>query len=163
MTRLLPTSSTHFNVYYHLGLAHYLKGEFDQALAAYRECMKYSTSSDDRRVATSDWLYMTLRRLGRNDEAAEVLRPITKDLKVADNQSYFNRLLMYKGEKTPEELLGPRQDGVELATYGYGVGNWYLVNGDKPRAVEVFRRVVAGPQWPAFGFIAAEADLARMR
>jgi dipeptidyl aminopeptidase/acylaminoacyl peptidase len=160
---LLPTSSTHFNVYYHLGLAHYLKGEFDQALAAYRECMKYSTASDDRRVATSDWLYMTLRRLGRNDEAAEVLRPITKDLKVADNQSYFNRLLMYKGEKSPEELLGPRQDGVELATYGYGVGNWYLVNGDKPRAVEVFRKVVAGPQWPAFGFIAAEADLARMR
>jgi tetratricopeptide (TPR) repeat protein len=160
---LLPTSSTHFNVYYHLGLAHYLKGEFDQALAAYRECMKYSTASDDRRVATSDWLYMTLRRLGRNDEAAEVLRPITRDLKVADNQSYFNRLLMYKGEKTPEELLGPRDDGVEVATYGYGVGNWYLVNGDRQRAVEVFRKVVAGSQWPAFGFIAAEAELARMR
>jgi dipeptidyl aminopeptidase/acylaminoacyl peptidase len=160
---LLPTSSTHFNVYYHLGLAHYLKGEFEQALAAYRECMKYSTSSDDRRVATSDWLYMTLRRLGRREEAAEMLRPITRDLKVVDNQSYFNRLLMYKGEKSPEELLGPRDDGVELATYGYGVGNWYLVNGDEPRAVEVFRRVVAGSQWPAFGFIAAEADLARMR
>ena len=160
---LLPTSSTHFNVYYHLGLAHYLKGEFEPALAAYRECMKYSTASDDRRVATSDWLYMTLRRLGRREEAAEVLRPITRDLKVVDNQSYFNRLLMYKGEKSPEELLGPRDDGVELATYGYGVGNWYLVNGDQPRAVEVFRRVVAGSQWPAFGFIAAEADLARMR
>jgi tetratricopeptide (TPR) repeat protein len=160
---LLPTSSTHFNVYYHLGLAHYLKGEFDQALLAYRECMKYSTASDDRRVATSDWLYMTLRRLGRNEEAAEVLRPITRDLKVSDNQSYFNRLLMYKGEKSPEELLGPRSDGVELATYGYGVGNWYLVNGDRPRALEVFRKVVAGEQWPAFGFIAAEADLARMR
>jgi dipeptidyl aminopeptidase/acylaminoacyl peptidase/tetratricopeptide (TPR) repeat protein len=159
----LPTSSTHFNVYYHLGLAHYLKGEFDQALAAYREGMKYTTASDDRRVAMSDWLYMTLRRLGRKEEAAEVLRPITRDLKVADNTSYFNRLLMYKGEKTPEELLGGREDPLELATYGYGIGNWYLVNGDKDRAVAVFRDVVAGPQWPAFGFIAAEADLARMR
>ena len=159
----LPTSSTHFNVYYHLGLAHYLKGEFDQALAAYREGMKYATASDDRRVAMSDWLYMTLRRLNRNEEAAEVLRPITKDLNVVDNTSYFNRLLMYKGEKSPEELRGPRDDPTELATYGYGVGNWYLVNGDEERARAVFREVVAGTQWPAFGFIAAEADLARMR
>ena len=159
----LPTSSTHFNVYYHLGLAHYLKGEFEKALLAYREGMKYATASDDRRVAMSDWLYMTLRRLGRNEEAAEVLRPITKELKVVDNKSYFDRLLMYKGEKTPDELLAGREDPLELATYGYGVGNWYLVNGDRDRAVAVFRQVVAGPQWPAFGFIAAEADLARMR
>ena len=159
----LPTSSTHFNVYYHLGLAHYLKGEFDQARAAYLEGMKYATASDDRRVAMSDWLYMTLRRLDRKEEAAAVLRPITKDLKVVDNTSYFNRLLMYKGEKSPEELRAGREDPVELATYGYGVGNWYLVNGDKERALAAFREVVAGPQWPAFGFIAAEAELARMR
>ena len=125
--------------------------------------MKYATASDDRRVAMSDWLYMTLRRLNRNEEAAEVLRPITKDLNVVDNTSYFNRLLMYKGEKSPEELRGPRDDPTELATYGYGVGNWYLVNGDEERARAVFREVVAGTQWPAFGFIAAEADLARMR
>jgi dipeptidyl aminopeptidase/acylaminoacyl peptidase len=159
----LPTGSTHLNVYYHLGLAHYLKGEFDQALAAYREGMKYAVASDERRVPMSDWLYMTLRRLGRKEEAAEVLRPITRDLKVAEGMSYLNRLLMYKGEKTPEELLAGREDPIELATYGYGVGNWYLVNGDKGRAVATFREVVAGTQWPAFGFIAAEADLARMR
>jgi dipeptidyl aminopeptidase/acylaminoacyl peptidase len=159
----VPTSTSHFNVYYHLGLAHYLKGQFEPALAAYRECLKYSTGSDDRLVATSDWLYMTLRRLGRTEEAARVLQPITADLKVIENHSYWHRLLMYKGEKTAEDLLGPRDDGVELATYGYGVGNWYLYNGQKEKAVEVFRRVVAGPQWAAFGFIAAEADLVRMR
>jgi tetratricopeptide (TPR) repeat protein len=159
----VPTSTSHFNVYYHLGLAHYLKGEFEPALAAYRECLKYSQGSDDRLVATSDWLYMTLRRLGRAEEAARVLQPITKDLKVIENHSYWHRLLLYKGEKTAEELLGPRDDGVELATYGYGVGNWYLYNGQREKALEVFRRVVAGPQWAAFGFIAAEAELARMK
>jgi tetratricopeptide (TPR) repeat protein len=158
----VPTSTSHFNVYYHLGLALYLKGEFAPALAAYRECLKYSTGSDDRLVATSDWLYMTLRRLGRAEEAAAVLQPITADLKVIENHSYWNRLLMYKGRKTAEELLSPRDDGVELATYGYGVGNWYLYNGQKQKAVEVFQRVVAGETWPAFGFIAAEADLVRL-
>jgi dipeptidyl aminopeptidase/acylaminoacyl peptidase len=159
--RNVPTGTSHFNVYYHLGLAHYLKGEFEPALAAYRECLKYSAGSDDRLVATSDWLYMTLRRLGRNDEAARVLQPITKDMNVIENHAYWHRLLLYKGEKPAEELLGPRSDGVELATYGYGVGNWYLYNGETEKAREVFRRVVAGEMWPAFGFIAAEAELAR--
>ncbi len=157
----VPTSTSHFNVYYHLGLAHYLQGAFEPALAAYRECLKYSTGSDDRLVATADWLYMTLRRLGLSDEAARVLQPITADLKVIENHAYWHRLLFYKGEKTAAELLGPRSDAVELATYGYGVGNWYLYNGEEDKAREVFARVVAGEMWPAFGFIAAEAELSR--
>jgi tetratricopeptide (TPR) repeat protein len=157
----VPTSTSHFNVYYHLGLAHYLQGAFEPALAAYRECLKYSTGSDDRLVATADWLYMTLRRLGLSDEAARVLQPITADLKVIENHAYWHRLLFYKGEKTAAELLGPRSDAVELATYGYGVGNWYLYNGEEDKARELFARVVAGEMWPAFGFIAAEAELSR--
>jgi hypothetical protein len=82
---------------------------------------------------------------------------------VIENHAYWNRLLMYKGEKTAADLLGPRADGVELATYGYGVGNWYLYNGQRDKARAVFEQVVAGPQWAAFGFIAAEAELARMK
>jgi tetratricopeptide (TPR) repeat protein len=159
----VPTSTSHFNVWYHLGLAYYLVGDFENAARAYRECMKYSQGSDDRLVATSDWLYMTLRRLGRKAEAGELLKPITPELKVIENASYWNRLLMYKGLKTPEELLGPKDDPVDLATYGYGVGNWYLYTGQVDRAREVFRRVVSGPQWNAFGHIAAEVELARMK
>jgi hypothetical protein len=50
---------------------------------------------------------------------------------------------------------------VQIATQGYGVGNWYLVNGDTRKAREIFERVVAGNAWQAFGWIAAEADLKR--
>jgi hypothetical protein len=50
-----------------------------------------------------------------------------------------------------------------VATQGYGVGNWYYVNGDRAKAKEIFEKVVSGPQWSAFGYIAAEADLQRMR
>jgi hypothetical protein len=70
---------------------------------------------------------------------------------------------MYKGEKRPEELLGPKDDPVDLATYGYGVGNWHLYNGQPGRAREIFEKVVAGPQWNAFGYIGAEVELARMK
>jgi hypothetical protein len=92
-----------------------------------------------------------------------VLEPIAADMDIIENHAYHRLLLMFKGQEAPEALLEPtgEADGVQDATIGYGVGNWYLVNGDTSRAMEVFRRVVAGPQWAAFGAIAAEAELAR--
>jgi hypothetical protein len=71
---------------------------------------------------------------------------------------------MYKGLEKPEALMDPANaDGLTLATQGYGVGSYYLVTGDKTRAREIFEKVVAGSNWSAFGYIAAEADLQRMR
>ena len=43
------------------------------------------------------------------------------------------------------------------------MGNYYFVTGDRARAKQVFETIVAGAGWNAFGFIAAEADLARMK
>ena len=164
-----PLSTTQFNIWYHLGLAHYLKGEFEEALAAYRRCLEVSTNSD-LLVATSDWMYMTLRRLGRDTarEAAALLEPITADLAIVENDAYHRRLLMYKGEIAPDDLLDLRavddpDHALAIATQGYGVGNWYLVNGQTARALDVFEAIVEGTSWAAFGYIAAEADLARLR
>ncbi|MBN2207215.1 MAG: tetratricopeptide repeat protein, partial [Candidatus Aminicenantes bacterium] len=66
-----PLSNTQFNIWYHLGLAHFLQGNFAAAVDAYRECLKWS-KNDDLLTATTDWLYMSLRRLGRDEEAAQV-------------------------------------------------------------------------------------------
>jgi dipeptidyl aminopeptidase/acylaminoacyl peptidase len=160
--RNIPVSTSHFNIWYHLGLAHYLKADFEQALESYRECLRFSEGSPDRTVATSYWLHMTLLRLGRETDAETVLGPIRGDLDVIEDQDYLNLLLMYKGEKSPEEVLGAVSgDGVARGTLGYGVANWYLINGREAEALKVLERVVAGPQWSAFGFIAAEAELAR--
>jgi tetratricopeptide (TPR) repeat protein len=158
----IPRSTLQSNIWYHLGLAQYLKGDFNAALASYREGMKVSRVNDDMLVATSDWLYMTLRRLGREAEAKQALEPIREQMDILENQAYHARLLMYKGLRTPESVLNLNTaDDVQIATQGYGAGNWYLVNGDKQKAREIFDRVVAGKAWAAFGYIAAEADLAR--
>jgi tetratricopeptide (TPR) repeat protein len=158
----IPRSTLQSNIWYHLGLAHYLKGDFRGALASYQEGMKVSRVNDDMLVATADWLYMTLRRLKRDDEAKRVLEPIKEQMDILENGAYHARLLMYKGQRTPESVLNLNTaDDVQIATQGYGVGNWYLVNGDKTKAKAIFDRVVAGRAWPAFGFIAAEADLKR--
>ncbi len=126
--------------------------------------MKRSRANDDCLVATSDWLYMTLRRLGQQREAARVLEPIHEKMDIIENSSYWNRLLMYKGIRKPEQVLDTTgADDLTIATQGYGVGNWYLYNGQTAKAKEIFERVVAGKQWAAFGYLAAEADLARMK
>jgi tetratricopeptide (TPR) repeat protein len=157
-----PRSTLHFNIWYHLGLAHYLKGDFQKAADAYVECMKVSTN-DDAITATSDWQWMTLMRLNRKAEAAKVLERITPKMEILENGSYHRRLLMYKGLATPDSLLDPgKADALTIATQGYGVGNWYLVTSNRARAREIFQQVVSGSSWSAFGYIAAEADLQRM-
>jgi tetratricopeptide (TPR) repeat protein len=158
-----PRSTLQFNIWYHLALAHYLKGEYQKALDAYVECMKVS-GNDDLLTATSDWMWMTLMRLNRKADAARLLERITAKMEILENASYHRRLLMYKGLETPEVLLDPANaDGLTVATQGYGVGNWYYVTGDAARARATFEKVVAGANWSAFGYIAAEADLQRMK
>ena len=158
-----PRSTLQFNIWYHLALAHYLKGDYEKALHAWNECMKVSTN-DDAITATTDWLWMTLMRLGRKAEAATALERISPQMEILENRSYHRRLLMYKGLEKPEALLDPSNaDALTMATQGYGVGNWYFVNADRAKARDIFEKVVAGPQWSAFGYIAAEADLVRMK
>src|SRR5918993_4864366 len=158
-----PRSTLQFNIWYHLALAHYLKGDYDKALNAWNECMKVSTN-DDSVTATSDWLWMTLMRLGRKAEAAKVLDRISPKMDILENGSYHRRLLMYKGLEKPEALLDTaKADDTTIATQGYGVGNYYYVTGNTAKAREVFQRVTSGGGWNAFGYIAAEADLQRIK
>jgi len=160
----IPTSTSHSNIWYHLGLAYYLKGGFENALQCYRECMKFSKINDDMLCATSDWLYMTYRRLGRVDEAQKNLEPIHENMKILENFSYHKRLLMYKGAVAPDSLLNPQNSSdLDIATQGYGVGNWYFYNGQAEKAKGIFAKIINGKYWAAFGYIAAEADLKRMQ
>ena len=159
--RNTPTSTLQSNIWYHLGLAHYLKGDFERALRAYRSCLDVS-KNPDMLVGTSHWLYMTLRRLGRDAEAARVLDPIRPDLDVIENRAYHRLLLMYKGDLPVDSLLSTSSTAaLDDVTTAYGVGNWFLYHGDAARAKGIFERIVASGNWPAFGAIAAEAELAR--
>jgi tetratricopeptide (TPR) repeat protein len=159
--RNIPTSTQQGNIYYHLALGYYLKADYEKSLAAWEEAMRLATNPDTR-VAVSDWMYMTLRRLGRDREAAAVLTPITADLDVIENTAYHKRLLMYKGEMSPDSLLDPASaNELQFVTQGYGVANWYLANGDTTKANQIYDRILGSGYWAAFGFLAAEADVSR--
>lgn len=161
--RNIPTSTLQTNIWYHLGLARYLRGDFPGALEAYRRGIAVSQKPDNL-VSMSHWLYMTLRRLGRDAEAGEVLRPIRDDLDVMENGDYYRLLRMYQGKIGPEEVVkeSGAADSVGGATVGYGIGNWHLYNGRRDEGTLVLRQVLRGAQWPAFGYVAAEAEVARL-
>ncbi|HET9788491.1 MAG TPA: tetratricopeptide repeat protein [Pyrinomonadaceae bacterium] len=159
--RNIPTSTLQFNIWYHLGLAYFLTGQGQEALEAYRQCLKVS-NSPDRLVATTHWLYMILRRFNRNSEAVKVLEPITEGMDVIENTSYYRLVLMYKGI-LPVERLREDAQGDSAASHSvlYGIGNWHLYNRRGAEASKIFRNILSSQQWTSFGYIAAEADLSR--
>jgi len=158
-----PRGTLQFNIWYHFALSHYLQGNYARAYDAWAECMKVS-KNDDSVTATSDWMWMTLMRLNRKAAAAKVLERITPKMDILENTAYHRRLLMYKGLEKPEALLDTASpDPTQIATQGYGVANYYFVTGDKAKARQVFDRILGGAGWNAFGFIAAEADVQRMK
>ena len=71
---------------------------------------------------------------------------------------------MYRGAEKPDALLDTTNaDATTIAMQECGVGNYYVVTGETARARAVFERITAGSGWNAFGYIAAVADLARMK
>jgi tetratricopeptide (TPR) repeat protein len=161
--RNIPTSTLQSNIWYHLGLAYYLKVDFKRALSAYREAEKVS-KNPDMLVATTHWLYMTLRRLGNIKEARQTLSAVKDNLDVIENGDYYKLIRVYKGQLEPATLwleISSRSNSLSNATMGYGLGNWYLYNGQRAEAEKIFRQVTAGEQWSSFGYIAAESDLKR--
>lgn len=161
--RNIPTSTLQSNIFYHLGLAYYLKGDFKKALKAYREAEKVS-KNPDMLVATTHWLYMTLRRLGQVRDAQKALREVKDDLDIIENDDYYKLIRLYQGKIKAEDLLqqiGATTETLGSASLGYGVGNWFLYNGEPEKAEKIFRQIVKGSQWASFGYIAAEAELNR--
>jgi dipeptidyl aminopeptidase/acylaminoacyl peptidase len=161
--RNIPTSTLHSNIRYHLGLARYLSGDFAGALAMY-DTDRREAKTPDALVAASYWTYMILRRLGREREAAAILEPISPSMDIIENQAYHRLLLLNKGVLPVDSLVARGGEAaLDDVTVGYGVGNWHFYNGRRAEAEAMWRRVVSGrSQWPAFGYIAAEADLRRM-
>lgn len=159
----IPTSTLQFNIWYHLALGHYVQGDFEAALEAQRACLAVSVHPDSV-VATSYWLYMTLARLGRDEEAAEVLDGISADMEIIESTAYLNLLLLFKGERTLEDIVGPSGSEATLqsTTTAYGLGVWHMLNGRDSEAHATWERILSGRnQWAAFGYIAAEGELAR--
>lgn len=159
--RGIPVSTLHFNIWYHLGLAHYLKGDYEAALRAYEHCLEAS-DNDDSVVATQYWLYMTLMHLGQREEAELALASVSPEMDIVENQAYHNLNLLFKGELTEEDVDPAGAESPAGAGTLFGIANWHRFNGREAEARATVDRLLAlESQWASFGYIAAESERAR--
>jgi Tetratricopeptide repeat len=154
----IPVSTLHGNVWYHLGLAYYLKHNYEKSYEAYLKCLDASEMPDNV-VSATHWLYMIQRRLGNDELAAQILEPIASGTEIIENTDYYNLCRFYKGLIPLDSLAlgGPDNPGSDALKYG--VANWYFYNGEKEQAKSAFEQIVDGKAWTSFGYLAAESDL----
>jgi tetratricopeptide (TPR) repeat protein len=171
LARAASLDRKRIDAFYHLGLAHYFQGQFAAAADAFRKGLALAPDNDNV-IDCSNWLYVSLRRANKADDAALVLKRITPDMKNTEpHLAFYLRLLrFYQGTLSEEQVLpqkptDPNDLEAELAfdTVTYGVGNWHLYSHDPDRPEELFKQVVTGNAWNAWGFVGAETDLVRMK
>ena len=155
-----PHSSLHYNVHYHLGLALFLCGDFALAERAWLDCLAV-VWNDESRVAVTHWLWCVRSRLGDKAGAAAVVAPIRPDMDVVDNKGYHQLCLFYAGKLRREDIVAPK--GSAGAVLAFGLAHQALVLGAREQARREFEMLAKSDGWTAFGVIAAEADLARLR
>ena len=160
-TKNIPVSSLHSNIWYHLGLAYYLKQNWEKALNAFEQCYEVATS-DDTRVAALHWQYMILSRTKQKDKIAPLLEKVSVEMNIIENFDYHRLCLFYKGELELEELLRPESSSASNDAVIYGIANWYAYNDNLQKAKDTFRAMMKKSSWSSFGVIAAEAELARL-
>jgi tetratricopeptide (TPR) repeat protein len=164
LTKAAALAKTDRGVYYHLGVAYYLKGDFGRAADAYQSCLDNSTGTDT--VECKAWLYPSLVRAGRTQQAAALLASVQADPAVVGHPGwYLDRLLLFKGLKTEEQVAAnlDAEGALSMSSIGYSLGLWHLLNARPQRAREYFEKAVATGFTPAWGYRCSEAELKRLK
>lgn len=156
-------TTLHSAVWYHLGVALYLDGRLSEAIEPFEKAFETARHYESK-VASLDWTYMILRRLGRAEEAAAQLERFAALIEGYDEQAaaYHTRMELYSGTRSADELreaiLG---DPIQLATLGYGLGHWYLYHGQPEAAEGIFEEVLAAGARYAFAYLAVQSERER--
>jgi tetratricopeptide (TPR) repeat protein len=151
-------------IYYHLGMAHYLKGDFVSAAAAFGACSKNS-SDEGERIECQAWQYPSLRRAGRDEDARTLLGSITARSLAGHPGNYLDRLLLFTGARSEQEVADTMsvEGALSETTVGYSLGLWHLLQGRPAQARSYFQRVLATGYTTSWGYRAAASDMARLR
>lgn len=152
----IPVSTRHGNIWYHLGLAHYLKQNYQKAFDAFMTCRNLGTN-DDNLVSSTHWLYMISRRMNNENQAERLLEPIQDSMHIIENFSYHQLCQFYKGLIPKDSLLNNDGSPSGMAVT-YGLANWALYTGNEEKAKHLFDAILSNGPNASFGYIAAEQD-----
>ena len=151
----IPLSTLHGNIWYHLGLAYYLKNDMNNALKAFNN-RSVTHKYDDNIVSGGHWLYMIYRRLNKIEESIAVVNEVYQNMDIIENMSYHQSCLFYKGVLKESELV---IDEVAL----YSLANWYVYKkNDTLKAKTYYQKLLSTGNPYSFAYIAGEADWVRL-
>jgi len=158
-TASTPLSTLKGNIAYHLGLAYYLRGDFDLAARVFERAAALAANPDSA-VAARYWLYLAYARAGDARAARLALAPIEANWPVIENTAYHWLTLCYANlgpcERDTEAMNAPQS-----AAIAYGLAAKALIEGRRAEARAMMQAIVDRGDWASFGAIAAEADLTR--
>lgn len=158
----LRINPTDWDSLYHIGLCYYLLGDYETAGEYYARCYAVSKTEEDL-TAVADWYWLTLMHLDRVSEAQLILDRVQPDWMYGENEIYYTRLMVYKGLKTPDQVLeyARTQGNHEFCTYAYGIAYYmWKVQGRKEQACRLIEEIASrtdGCQWGSFALKAAQA------
>ncbi len=157
----IPLSTLGFNLWYHLALAEYLRGDFEAARDGWEATLAVS-GNPDLQVAARYWLHLTLRQLGDHEGARAVVEEVGPELELLENHAYHDLILHFRDLRGREAVLPEEGEGLGTVTVLYGLGAHQLLDGDEDGARRRFLEILSRlDQWAAFGYLAAEAEVAR--
>ncbi len=150
-------------VFYHLGMAYYLKGDFGAAAEAYEACSKNSTDAAAR-IECQAWLYPSLRRSGREADARLVLDAVKTDPMPGHPGNYQDRLLLFTGGRTKQAVAATMtaEGALSETTVGYTLGLWHLLEGRPDKARAYFEQVLKTDYTTSWGYRAAVSEMQRI-
>lgn len=158
----IPLSTLHGNIWYHLGLAYYLKNDMKNALHAFSN-RTVTEKYDDNIVSGGHWLYMILSRQDNIEEAELAISRVHDSMEIIENDSYYKMCLFYKGLISEDELKIDDPKSYSSNVISYGLGNWYLYKKqDTVKAKEYYRDLLDNGNKYSFAYLAAESDWERI-
>ena len=160
--RNIPLTTLHGNIWYHLGLAYYLQNDLDNALKAFSN-RTVTEKYPDNIVSGGHWLYMILRRMGKDKEANLAIKDVTTDMDIIENMSYHKMCQFYKGLISEQDLKPEGTRSASNDVLSYGLGNWYLYHQkDSLKAKEHYKHLLENGNKYSFAYLAAESDWNRI-
>jgi tetratricopeptide (TPR) repeat protein len=165
VTRLQPS---YWEAWYYMGVTYALNDHTQEALDAFKRCLREAKPAGVSLIPIVDWLYMLNMKLGDVTAAVQVLKEAGDEPADPEDEEYgyARRVMLYKGLLTPanffdREVLKARGNtDIDFVTQAYGLANWLSLQGKRDEAQTLLLDIVRHDQYPtAFAWLLAKKDL----
>jgi tetratricopeptide (TPR) repeat protein len=162
---VLAVSTLQYRTALLLGVAFYCQARYPAAREAFAEAANRAITPDEHTQAVL-WLFFAVRRIGGGEEAPSVLGAVQERWAIGTRRREIELLLAYKGRISSDSIvaraLAASDD--DRALYSYGVGYYLsLLPLRKDEAESWLQHARTAKSWTSLPYLAAEADLARLR